>query len=151
MWRCKSSLIDNHWAGTWFRFPSDKAKSLLTGRLLFSLPLTPPFKSVCKWPLIIESPFWLNISKKWESVNSPSRGELCYSIVKQGYFFPLHFKDVESKVHHPDENESRHSGYNIVISETLFHWYQLSADCRHLRDKNLNAPVALKNPYASQH
>jgi len=71
--------------------------------------------------------------------------------VKQGYFFPLHFKDVESKVPHPDESESRHSGYNIVISETLFHWFQLSADCRHLRDKNLNAPVALKNPYASQH
>lgn len=67
---------------------------------------------------------------------------------KQGSFIPFHLKSIESKMHHPDENDSRHLGYDIVISEILFHWFQLSAECRPLGDKNLNAPMALKDPHA---
>lgn len=70
---------------------------------------------------------------------------------EQGSFFPFYFKDVESKTHHPDENDSRHSSYNIVISEILFHLFQLSEDCRSLGDKNLNASVAPKDAHVHQH
>ena len=63
----------------------------------------------------------------------------------------FYFKDVEGKMHHPDENDSRHSSYNIVISEILFHLFQLSEDCRPLGDKNLNASMTLKDPDVHQH
>lgn len=75
---------------------------------------------------------------------------LCYSIIEKEklhgfFFFRFHFKGVYSKTHHPDENDSRHSGYNIVIiSEIRLHLFQLSEGCSPLGNKNLNASVTQK-------
>lgn len=67
---------------------------------------------------------------------------------EQSFFlFFFHLKGEETKTHHADENGSRRSGCN-VITEILSHLFQLSEDCRPLVDKNLNASMALKYPYA---